>query len=128
MTDRAWTIDELDRVHPLPEMWTWVADAYGRPFARNGGDTVEVDHGELLSISHEGSLIAPPFDVALAVILASMGRDSFDTLADAMEDESRSQVSMVQDSTSARVWNDAHARADAFGTCAEMLRRGMVEP
>jgi hypothetical protein len=91
MSDRVWSVEELTIVHPLPDGWTWsVAQGIGvsdvdpmRPWAFGVGDQgVEVGgDGALLALDGNGRRFDPPADVALAVVLASKGRDSFEAMA-----------------------------------------------
>jgi hypothetical protein len=82
-TDRVWTIAGLDHTHPLEdendEGWTWKLDEDGRPFAVNG-DRARIYVDDLNRLRCD-DIDGDNADVALAVILASKGLDSLETLA-----------------------------------------------
>jgi hypothetical protein len=114
MTDRIWTVEDLDRVHPIEdesdEGWTWKLDEDGRPFAVNG------DRARIM-VDSLGRLCCDDIDgdnanVALAVILASKGLDSLEAMA--VEVERR--VSNATLGGLLGVWRDVVA----------MLRRGSI--
>jgi hypothetical protein len=120
MNVRVWTLEELDLAHPLPDGWEWsIASGLGefdstRPWAFGVGDLgVELDlEGRVVANDGNGKRFDPPADVALAVILASNGLDSMETMA--FEVERRVSTSTLGGLLVA--WRDV----------AAMLRRGTV--
>lgn len=78
-----WTIEALNREHPLPEGWRWSFATGGepeedpsRPWAfgrtRHGHDAgIEIIDGILEARDGNGHAFDPPVDVALAVLLAN---------------------------------------------------------
>lgn len=115
MTARVWTVEELDRVHPLPDGWRWHWDIIGLRWVAQAtdasfdavvadGSTVHLRDG----IDHR--VYPPPAAVALPVLLASKGLDSLGALADALSE------CLPSASASERLWATA------------MLRRGRVNP
>jgi hypothetical protein len=116
MTSRQWTREDLDRVHPLPDGWTWEQDYVGewcaanRTTKRRPGLVRLTDDGRLDGGVKLGPDELIPADVALAVILASQGLDSLAALADAVHE------TLVTGSASERLW------------VAAMVRRGKVTP
>jgi hypothetical protein len=145
---RQWTIEELDRVHPLRDGWSWDVAFGAPPVARYGTGigslAVYVDDGELVSekmlpptgerfecmfgckAANEGtSHEPPPADITLAVILASKGLDSREAMAAEVERESARLVPATADAT-AHCW--AGYGRDGLRRVAAMLRRGTVRP
>jgi hypothetical protein len=137
MSDRVWTVEELDIVHPLPKAeavryrypYAWRVDSDG-PVAFEVGpsepDEVWVDaRGHLASATGE-----PPADVALAVILASKGLDSMEAMAREMDTKAgemteRSRVGGgFSDTIHAAI---AQGRAVQAVEDAATLRRGTVK-
>lgn len=86
---RQWTIEELDRVHPLPDGWVWRMNNR-TPCAEATVSSDTWDAGDLVMIYGEGTGLGAcvqrvdrdcdvwpaPVDIALAVLLASKGLDS----------------------------------------------------
>ncbi len=75
-----WTIEALNREHPLPEGWLWVMYEGDLIAMRRATDTrrefVCARDGELLAdtidtLNADAAAIAPPVDVALAVLLVN---------------------------------------------------------
>ncbi len=134
MNGRVWTVKELDRVLPLPEGWTWsIASGLSefdptRPWAFGVGDRgVEVDaDGAVSAQDGNGRRFDPPAEVALAVILASQGRDSMEAMAEAMDGIAR--VIAASKVGQAAYDGAMECAAAATGRCAEILRRGRVKP
>jgi hypothetical protein len=134
MTARVWDVDELNRVHLLPDGWRWMwLTEYGLWCARYEDDSggwaeVWVEGGALAYSEH---LAECPADVALAVILASQGRDSLDALADAMvrhrDAAARAESRCRRTKKHARA-NQHVGKWEAFDLARAMLRRGRVEP
>ena len=130
---RIWTIEELTRVHPLPDGWTWAAE---RVTAVRGDWEVWLDdEGELCSWYEPdgGSMLRcdPPADVALAVILASKGLDSLAAMADALDkmaDTALSRIKPLVDAGRSERAYQADGDATGLRTGARMVRRGTVNP
>jgi hypothetical protein len=137
MSARVWTREELDRVHPLPDGWTWARELDDPLFARGpygssvsvcreSGDVVSVIYDEQGRFNH-----FPPALVALAVILASQGLDSREAMADALD---RRAVAADRDADVSGRHRDGEAdsagyacEAQALRYAAAMLRRGTVD-
>jgi hypothetical protein len=136
---RQWTKEELDRVHPLVG-WAWAYRANGSWCARNEENGRRRD----VWVSGAGHLVAecsipmampysidPPVDIALAVILASKGRDSLAAMADALEVAADADHRAAAESDSHGERDDANTldgRASGKVEAAAMVRRGTVEP
>lgn len=138
---RLWTSAELDRVHPLPDGWTWGYRPGGAICARRElsgryRHDVWVDGRCIRSTCsmpmadpyHED----PPADVALAVVLASKGLDSYGAMAAALEVEARNHREWAGPTTptgqanTADAMSESAAVADAYDHAAKMLRSGVV--
>jgi hypothetical protein len=151
VTARVWTVEELDRVHPEVKRkgWAWALDD-GKPFAhlgpigQVGTITVRIDEYSdgVRELCCERVVFGqdwpddtvredPDIDVALAVILASQGRGSFDALADAMvrhrDAAARAESRCRRTKKHARA-NQHVGKWEAFDLARAMLRRGRVEP
>ena len=134
MSARVWTVEELDLVHHEVKRkgWTWALDD-GRPFAhlgpidQVGTITVRVDEYRdgVREICCERVVFAqdwpddtvredPDIDVALAVILASQGRDSLEAMAEALDTQALGTRSL--------------GRSRGLRESAAMLRSGTVKP
>jgi hypothetical protein len=131
MTARVWTREELDRVHPLPDGWTWAFDEsvgwYGR---HPGGATVCVDDfGDVLALSFGTTIISPCAAVTIPIILASQGLDSREAMADAMDAR---RDDMLARAAAAAALSElaafAEGRAVQAAVDSAMLRRGQVNP
>jgi hypothetical protein len=128
MSDRVWTIEELDRVHPL-DGWAWAFDDQVGWYARtmHGNATVCIDlQGEVLALWGGTEKISPHRNVALAVILVSKGQDSMKAMADKLADVAKDNRARAD-----RAYTDTHAArvegmADAYEDVAAMLIRGTV--
>jgi hypothetical protein len=91
---RQWTIEELDREHPLPGDWEWMEDGSNGGVQMWSAVVRDYDYGEpevtsIVSVDREGRLHGEyesddtdTADVTLAVLLVSMGRDSLEAMAD----------------------------------------------
>ena len=86
MTARVWTCEELDRVHPLPEGWTWEwwerEQAWAICRAVGGGWMYFDADGRPHTDVFAGD---PPREAVLALCLASKGLDSMEAMADEVE-------------------------------------------
>jgi hypothetical protein len=132
---KQWTIEDLDRVHPLPAGWRWAKDSEGDWCAWLGARWVSAPGGALFwddpSLPPDNEVMCIPSDVALAVILAGKGLDSMEAMAREMDDRAdemakRSQVGGgFSDSIHAAT---ASGRAVQAAEAAAMLRRGTVKP
>ena len=131
MTTRVWTREELDRVHPLPDGWSWELHETGpcasRRIEHHSGCMkrveVKVVKGNMWALLRRedtelGEWVVAPADVALAVILASRGCDSLAEMAGRLEADSRKGA--VHD------WERGYAAGLAFA--AAVVRRGRVNP
>lgn len=133
MTARVWTREELDRVHKMRGGWEWVHDSerqwHAMRVGRDGDWHVWVDECDTVCSMWLAGAYDPPADVALAVILASKGLDSYEAMAAAMEqraeyfDDGARRVNRSGQTRAANL-----ASAQSMRTCAEMLRRGTVQP
>jgi hypothetical protein len=139
MTARVWTVEELDRVHPLPRGWHWriedggVDDGDGYHLTAvdpSDHDPFNDDDAEVwvLDGGLESTRASIPTDVALPVILASKGLDSREAMA--AEIESAAKRVAVEAGSMPDFAHAAHemGRARQAVAIAEMLRRGTVEP
>lgn len=120
---RVWTIEELDSVHPMPEPddetseWSWRIDP------AHGPEAVDED-GARVYVDSIGRLCCDDIDggdrrVALAVILASMGMDSYEAMAAALEKRGDMRMSIEP------LWQ---GQGEGLHEAATMLRRGTVKP
>jgi hypothetical protein len=137
VTARVWDVDELDRVHPLPEGWRWTYDH-------------DVDDG-LWHAEHEdgrrfvSAYVAATGDVYVevfpsgkapravvdAVILASQGWDSFEHIARHFDGVAKFHKGVADDYGWSGDRDGASRERERQGkaeSVAEMLRRGRVEP
>lgn len=134
MSARVWTVDELNRVHPLPDGWVWRLDHDGLIAAQGPINdarfvsVVWVGAACRLAVSH-GCI--PPADVALAVILASRGWNSheamaaeLDTRRDAVLKEAFDYAAKGEMEMSAT----CDGEANSYHETAAMLRRRRVQP
>jgi hypothetical protein len=131
VSPRIWTAEELARVWPLPEGWTWQwvysYDGDVHCWAAVDGDAARVyidSIGRLRCDDIDGE----DFRVSLAVIGAHQGRDSVETIVAAIDGAAKSSH---EDSLSdANEWHDAHSQgcSEAYEECAAILRRGKVAP
>lgn len=142
MSAREWTAGELNRVHPLPEGWTWSVMLPGRfskalvgPVAWRGASYVEVGvRGDLVVVNCSHDRADVPADVLIAVGLVSKGLDSLEAMARALDVEARNHREWGGPTTPTGRANtsgnmsESAAVADAFVFAATMLRRGKVEP
>jgi hypothetical protein len=122
MTARVWTVEELDRVHRLPEGWRWEYDEREWGWHARGPQNAIIcvdGHCEVLA----GCGGADSRAVALAVILASQGRESFEMLAQAVE---REVFTAASHDPIVMAWAELHR--EVIARIAAMLRRGRVEP
>jgi hypothetical protein len=128
MTARVWTLEELDRVHPLPEGWAWrLWD--GEPMACSGELEIFADGDEVWGQGRGANMTALPSAVCIAVILASQGLDSREAIADALA--GFAGVSLQCEGDSPAGSEDAApfgAQASAYTVGAAMVRRGTVAP
>lgn len=145
MTARVWTIEELDRVHPLPDGWSWVGRGGGQWLAVRTGYDGDAGPGDWHIWVDECDTFCSmfyyyprgasepydaPTDVALPVLLASKGLDSLGEMADALEGERVKAEQATCDAASVRftIKANRHAgAAEAFAQSAAMLRRGTVK-
>lgn len=140
MTARVWTVEELDRVHPLPDGdedehgWRWHIAHDGSLRALGWYDDHDGVVGEHQVVYWRGALISvcgdynvpPPGDVALAVILASQGLDSREAMALCMENTARD----IESKRNGQPGYDVSLECAAAATrrCAVWVRRGTVAP
>jgi hypothetical protein len=129
VSPRVWTAEELARVWPLPDGWTWscsdrlgwhalaVVDVPGQLT----GDSVSVAHGRL----RVDSYYFTPTEVALAVIGAHQGRDSVETLAVEVDRLGTLFEPAGLDPTAVHWAGRGRSR---MREAAAMLRRGTVAP
>lgn len=124
---RQWTVEELNRVHPLPAGWSWADDDSVGWHARHpGGYTVCIDDRDyVLALWMGTTIVSPPRAVALAVTLASQGLDSREAMATAIE-ALGTEWSPCAGSEVAVGW--AEILRGQIRKAAEMLRRGTVQP
>jgi hypothetical protein len=129
MTARVWTIEELNRVHPLPEGWRWCLTLdKGKPFAMRKTVYAEVtiiDGRVEITVSPDDHPNVPD-DVCLAVILASKGRDSFEHMANFVEGAAKSARDEANRSNDREEAIGFDARADERLAFSLLLRRGRV--
>ena len=80
MNTRIWTIEELNRVHPLPEEWAWGLSGQEPYASKVNSRIVRVTNGRIRQIERVGGKwlldVDIESDVALAVLLACKGLDS----------------------------------------------------
>lgn len=135
MINRTWTPEELDKIWPWSderkeEGWRWHVDLNGNAFAFNHDLEVAVDvglDGHVVALKRCDEPVTVHGEVVAAVWGASLGHDSPEAMAEHCEIEARNAVSAVQDSTSARYWNEAYGQAAAYDACAAMFRRGRTQ-
>jgi hypothetical protein len=120
---REWTIEELDRVHPLPDGWAWrLWD--GGPMACSGTLEISADGDEVWGQGRESNMTALPSKVCLAVILASQGLDSREAMATVLDGVARE---IEAGKTGQRAHDGAlDCAAAATMRCAAIVRRGRV--
>jgi hypothetical protein len=122
---RIWTVDELTRVHPLPDGWEWAHDDSVGWYAHdNNGATVCVDYcGDLLALWNGTTIISPCADVCLAVILASKGLDSYAAMVVEADREAAEWTTEAINPVTRRL---VTLGREALNRTADMLRRGTV--
>jgi hypothetical protein len=134
VTARVWTVEELDRVHPLPEGWRWLTDDDGETWMAIADNEMQEPACFVWDDGSLGCDEGVPLPVALAVILASQGRDSFKAMAAALDVEAENHLAWAGRVTPTGALNTADqmresaAVCDAYAHAAEMLRRGRVQP
>jgi hypothetical protein len=129
---RQWTREALDAAHPLPRGWYWRVDDDGADEG-DGYHVIAVDPSDhdpfndddaevwVLDGGLESTRASIPVDIALAVILASLGMDSLGAMADAMKTRAEAL-------RSGPIVSDADfGESTGFRKCAAMLRRGTAK-
>ena len=98
------TPEEMQAVHPLPAGWSWDHDDEGWLAEDDECDeAVWVSDGQLRSADSGGDTDSVPLDIALAVILANMGRGSLESIEKDRDDARRSYCEQLEDYYSAPV-------------------------
>ena len=123
VTDRVWTKEELERVWPLPDGWTWTRDM-GWMAIWKGGGLVGVDaSGHLLASFTSGI----PLAVSLAVVSVALGLDSREDIAAAIVKSGDIEERIGKAAGGTSIITGMARAAEAY-RCAEMVRRGRVSP
>jgi hypothetical protein len=114
MSDRVWTLEKLNEVHPLSDDdgWEWIEDLGVR-----GGWLAASDEGRVVCVLMDGRIRFGNMDdvpdrVALAVIMMSRGADSLEAMAAEVD----------------RIGDETRPARRLFRQIARMLRRGTVAP
>ena len=131
---RIWTIEELTRVHPLPEGWAWELWDDGKipvAVARGVRRWVTIGDGRVVCADDDGPLFHPLAAVVEAVTLASKGLDSLAEMAAALDTRAETSLGKIAGLADAGRHERAyHADGVACGLreSAAMVRRGKVNP
>ena len=92
------TPEEMQAVHPLPVGWSWDHDDEGWLAEDDECDeAVWVSDGQLRSADSGGDTDSVPLDIALAVILANMGRGSLESIETDRDDARRALCEQIED-------------------------------